>query len=99
MFYNVTIDRNIMKKIIDILNNLNSEKEIATFFNEIFTQNELKTLSKRWRILELLSQGTTQREIANSLNVSLCKVTRGSKILKDKNAITTKYLIKENKHE
>ena len=67
-------------------------------YNEIFTKNELDTLSKRWRILKMLSQGATQREIANSLNVSLCKVTRGSKILKNKNAITTKYLIKENKN-
>lgn len=62
------------------------------FFGEIFTKNELDTLSKRWHIMELLACGNTQRDISSKLNVSLCKVTRGAKILKDKNAITTKFL-------
>jgi TrpR family trp operon transcriptional repressor len=30
-----------------------------------------------------LHDGKTQREIANDLGISLCKITRGSKILKD----------------
>lgn len=88
-----------MKTILAILNSLKSEKEIEKFFNEIFTKNELETLQKRWHIMELLAQGKTQRDIANSLNVSLCKVTRGAKILKDKNSITTSLLNKGNKNE
>lgn len=88
-----------MNKIIQILNNLKSENEIEKFLDEILTKNELDTLSKRWRIMELLSQGTTQRDIANDLNVSLCKVTRGAKILKNKNAITTKFLNKGSKND
>lgn len=84
-----------ISEISEIITNLDSKDEISKFFGEIFTQNELDTLSKRWQILKMLSNKSTQREIANKLNVSLCKVTRGSKILKDKNAITTKYLIKE----
>lgn len=89
------MNRNNIKKIAQIFSNLSSNNEVENFLNEIFTQNELETLSKRWRIMELLSQGKTQREIAQELNVSLCKVTRGSKILKDENAITTKILKKE----
>ena len=81
--------------VFKILLNLKSGKEVESFFSEIFTKSELEDLVKRWRIMELLAQGKTQREIANSLNVSLCKVTRGAKILKNKNAITTKFLIKE----
>ena len=84
-----------MKTVFEILKNIKTEKEIEIFFNEIFTKSELNTLSKRWRIMELLAQGNTQRDIAKELNVSLCKVTRGAKILKNKNAITTKFLIKE----
>lgn len=82
-------------EITNIINQLKTSKEIHQFMNEIFTQNELETLSKRWRILTMLKNGATQRTIANELNVSLCKVTRGAKILKNKNAITTKFLIKE----
>lgn len=89
------IETKVMNKIIEILAKLNSKKDVEKFFNEIFTKNELETLEKRWRILELLSLKKTQRDIVNSLNVSLCKVTRGSKILKDKNAITRKFLVKE----
>jgi len=44
----------------------------------------------------MLKEGRTQRAIAHELKVSLCKVTRGSKILKDKNSVITKYLVKEN---
>ena len=84
-----------MNIIFKILQNLKTQKEIESFFSEIFTKSELEDLVKRWRIMELLAQGKTQRDIANSLNVSLCKVTRGAKILKNKNAITTKFLIKE----
>lgn len=84
-----------MNIIFKILQNLKTQKEIESFFSEIFTKSELEDLVKRWRIMELLAQGKTQRDIANSLNVSLCKITRGAKILKNKNAITTKFLIKE----
>lgn len=85
-----------MNEINLILNKLKTKEEINTFLNEILTQKEIDTLSKRWRILKMLADGVSQREIAQKLNVSLCKITRGSKILKNKNAITTKYLIKEN---
>ncbi len=83
-----------MKTVFAILTKLKSEKEIEMFFSEIFTKSELDTLSKRWRIMEQLALGDTQRDIAQKLNVSLCKVTRGAKILKNNNAISTKYLNK-----
>ena len=66
--------------------------------HEILTDSEISDLSKRWRILKMLGENFTQREIANKLNVGLCKVTRGAKILKNSNAITLK-LIKEIKNE
>ena len=87
--------RNI-EKISKLINLIKNKEEIEKFFFEIFTENELKTLSKRLRIMELLAQNVTQREIAQELNVSLCKVTRGAKILKNKHAITTRFLTGEN---
>lgn len=87
-----------MKEIIEIIKQLNKKSEIETFFDEMFTKKELEKLQKRWRILNMLTQGKTQRQIANELNVSLCKVTRGAKILKDKNAVVSKFLIKETKN-
>lgn len=84
-----------MNEIIEVLSKLKTTSEINSFLNEILTEKEINTLSKRWRILKMLACGDTQREIAKKLNVSLCKITRGAKILKNKKAIVTKYLIKE----
>lgn len=83
-----------IKEISKIISKIKTDKEAYFFLKEIMTDSELATLSKRWRILKMLLAGRTQRDIAKELNVSLCKVTRGSKILKDKNAIVTN-LIKE----
>ena len=86
-----------IEEISTLIKNFYTEAEIIAFFKELLTESELETLSKRWRILEMLKEGFTQRDIAKDLQVSLCKVTRGSKILKDKNSILAKHLIMENK--
>lgn len=75
-----------------------TQKEINNFLHEILTDSEISDLSKRWRILKLLDRNFTQRDVAKELGVSLCKVTRGAKILKNSNAITRK-MIKEMKDE
>ena len=84
-----------MNDFYRLITQLKNTEDVEKFFCEIFTSSEIRTLSKRWRILQMLVNNHTQREIADELGVSLCKVTRGSKILKDKNAIVTKFLIKE----
>ena len=88
-----------MNEIAELITKLKSKEDVCRFFSEIFTPAEIKTLSKRWRILKSLAQNETQREIAKQYNVSLCKVTRGAKILKDKDAITTKFLVKDKENE
>lgn len=102
MFLLIETQRTVMqnlKELSELISSLNSKAEIAKFLNEILTESEVSTLSKRWRILKMLSKGITQREIAKTLNVGLCKVTRGAKIIQNKKAITTKYLIKEKNNE
>ena len=84
-----------IQEISKLVKKLHSEAEIESFFKELLTESEIETLSKRWRILEMLKDGFTQRDIAKELKVSLCKVTRGAKILKDKNSTLSRHLIKE----
>jgi len=86
-----------IEMISNAIYNLKSESGICNFLLEILTKSEVETLSKRWRILTMLSEGKTQREIAQDLKVSLCKVTRGAKILKNNKSVVTKYLIKEKR--
>ncbi len=84
-----------MKAITEIAEKLSkmNKKEIEQFFKELLTLSETTTLSKRWQILKMLADKKhTQREIAKDLGVSLCKVTRGAKILKDKNTIIKKVI-------
>ena len=79
-------------EISAILSEMN-KKEIEQFFKELLTLSEITTLSKRWQILKLLAgKKHTQREIARELGVSLCKVTRGAKILKSRNTIIKKVI-------
>ncbi len=81
-----------ISEISQTIRQLKTDDEVQSFLQEVLTQAELDDLSKRWRILKMLDEGYTQREIAKILNVSLCKITRGSQIINDKNSVCKKYL-------
>lgn len=66
--------------------------EMVSFFDEIFTPKEIQDFRLRWQLLKELHEGQTQRSIAAKYKISLCKITRGSKILKKKNSTTKKIL-------
>ncbi|MEA1986660.1 MAG: Trp family transcriptional regulator [Candidatus Marinimicrobia bacterium] len=80
------------ERLIKIFTEIKDEKQMEKFFLEIFTEKELIDLSLRWRLLADLHKNKTQREIAKKYHISLCKITRGSKILKKKNSIIKKIL-------
>ena len=56
------------------------------------TNAELKNLSLRWELMKKIKKGISQRKIASELGISLCKITRGSKILKNSNSVSNKIL-------
>lgn len=68
------------------------------FLEEILTPAEQKDLALRWQLMEMLEAGVPQRQIAAELGISLCKITRGAKILKAKNSISQHYLNTGDKH-
>lgn len=84
----MTIDRELVK-VISSIDNLD---ELIRFFEDIFTPAELDDISLRWKLLKDLHSGMTQRKIAEKYGISLCKITRGSKILKNKNSVVLKVL-------
>lgn len=55
---------------------------ISDFFGCLFTPAERKDFAARWLLVKEISKGTTQREIASMFNMSLCKITRGSRELR-----------------
>lgn len=86
---------NEIKQISSFLFHLQNEDEIECLLQELLTNSEINVLSKRWRILEMLNKKIPQREIAKELKVSLCKVTRGAKLLKNKDTVIHKYFNKD----
>ena len=81
-----------IKELAVFISQLQTPNEVEQLLNELLTTSEINVLSTRWRILNLLNQGKTQREITKELGVSLCNITRGAKVLKNKNTLISKHL-------
>lgn len=82
----------ITKELIDVFVKTNDQGSMVLLFQEIFTPNEIDTLTLRWQLLKDLYEGKTQRKIAADRKISLCKITRGSKLLKTKGSYLKKVL-------
>lgn len=78
--------------IAHVLAAISDSEEMRTFLSEILTKTEREALSLRWQLLKLLDEGVSQRAIARQLGVSLCKITRGARILKQQDSLTRKFL-------
>ncbi len=90
----MSVDKDLLTAILSI----NSVEDLDSLFEDLFTPGELADLSLRWKLLKDLDQGLTQRKIAEKYGISLCKITRGSKILKNKSSMVYQ-LFKEVKDE
>ena len=84
-------------EICKILSECAGAKEAAEFLSCLCTPAEREDFSKRWLSVKELYKGTPQREIAKKFNMSLCKITRGSKELRKENSAFKKILDKEQK--
>ena len=74
-----------------VLSSLDSD-QIQKFLTEILTEGELKDITLRWIILNDLSRVVPQRKISEDYHTGLCKITRQSATLKNKNGIIRKIL-------
>jgi TrpR family trp operon transcriptional repressor len=81
-------------ELVKVFAKIDDEKTMEHFFNEIFTESERKDLLLRWQLMRMLKNGVPQREIASKLRISLCKITRGVKVLKGRNSVSRRLLDK-----
>lgn len=81
-------------ELVKILTELDDENSVDALCQELFTTKELKDITLRWQLLKELYEGSSQRSIASKHKISLCKITRGSKILKKDDSVTLKLLKK-----
>ena len=56
---------------------------IKDFLRRLLTPQETADIAARWALVKALEQKTPQREIARTLGLSLCKITRGSREMKN----------------
>ena len=81
-----------LSEIIEIFTDVTDKKDMRRLFEDVFTDAERTDVAKRWYLLKELYKGTAQRKIACDMGVSLCKITRGSKILKNDRSIIREIL-------
>ena len=65
-----------------LLSSISDQKEMEAFLQVLLTPAELHEVPQRLRIMRRLLEKVPQRAIAREIQGSLCKVTRGSKMLK-----------------
>jgi len=82
---NVSMHRNSLDRLAELASLIHHAPDPGTveaLLREILTPSEIEGISFRWELLKRLDQGQSQRAIAAELGLSLCKITRGSRILK-----------------
>lgn len=81
-----------LSEIIEIFSKTTDKREMRSLFEDVFTDAERTDIAKRWYIFKELYKGTPQRKIAKDMEVSLCKITRGSKTLKNDESVIKRVL-------
>lgn len=74
--------KRLIREIASNLAELQDAGAIYDFLYAVLTPREREEIALRWRLVQLLLMGLSQRTIAATLGVSLCKITRGARELK-----------------
>lgn len=85
------------KELVGLIAETDDPDFLCEFFKCLFTPAEVHDIADRWLLVKEIEKGTTQREIARNLRISLCKITRGSRELKKEDSAFRKMLDKLKK--
>ena len=83
--------------LLDIVLGLKDKEELKSFIEDMFTDKEMEDVVQRYLLMDDLYKGKSQRDIARDRSMSLCKITRGSKMLKKKNGFMRRFF--SNKYD
>ncbi len=84
-----------LKELYKIMADISDKSLVKDFLECLLTPAERKDIAARWLLVKEINKGTSQREIAKKFNMSLCKITRGSKELKKPDSAFWKVLHKK----
>jgi len=92
------VDENL-SELASAIAKTNDAALIENFLRRILTPTETANIASRWALVKALEQKIPQREIAKSLGISLCKITRGSREMKSPDKAFQKMLeLREKKN-
>lgn len=69
-------------------------EDVKALFEDMFTESERRDFTIRWKLMNDLYRHVSQRTIANELHISLCRITRGSRMLKKSDGYVRRLLEK-----
>ena len=78
--------------LLDVFARVESRQDMKALFEDMFTDAEIKDFTIRWKLMNDLYQHVSQRTIASELKISLCRITRGSRMLKKSNGYVKRLL-------
>ncbi|MCL2600360.1 MAG: trp operon repressor [Treponema sp.] len=76
------VNENIAE-ISNALAKMDDSSFITDFLRCLLTQAEIADVAARWALVKDLKNKVPHREIAKNYGLSLCKITRGSRVLKN----------------
>ena len=78
--------------MVKLFTQVESEEDMKALFDDMFTQAEIRDFTIRWKLMSDLYEHVPQRTIAQELRISLCRITRGSRMLKKKDGYVRRRL-------
>lgn len=75
----------------DLVASVKSRSEAAALLRALLTPAEYKDIAQRWQIVKHLLEGNPQRLVRDKVQVSIAKITRGSREIQYGNGAFKKF--------
>lgn len=71
-----------LHELCEVFSKIRNKKQALLVLKDILTPQEIESIVERWQIVKQILNEIPQRKISRSLNISISKVTRGSRAIK-----------------
>jgi TrpR family trp operon transcriptional repressor len=81
-----------LDELVQVIAHCSDPELLKNFLKSLLTPQEVEEVSTRWALVRFIEAGMSQRRIARTLGLSLCKITRGSRQLKEESSAFRKMI-------
>lgn len=78
----MAVSKKHLQDLFELFSAIKTKDEARKLLNDILTPQELESIAERWQLIKQLHSGKPQRKIAQDLGISICKITKGSRVMK-----------------